>query len=752
RRPTIVSNRIIIKLWKASPGQILLGRRVDLSRKRRNNTGNSSAGATHQLSMETSSSSGNFFWQWEFITDSGNILEHFIPNKWVFRNKRDQRGIVVQNKVRLVAHGHKQEEGIDYDEVFAPVARIEAIMLFFAYASFMDFTMYQMDTKIHVDNKSAICVVKNPLYHSKTKHIKIRHHFIRDSYEKRLIEMVKIHTDSNVADLLTKAFDVTSLKDIFLMMVMLIWCNMLVTELIMLVFSILDFINTTNGHQFTMSNDKKELAIPWKTTTGKEFSNSLMAGSLPKTISAKFWNTVSSKTVNSIKQIHAVVDSKDVVISESLVRGDLLFDDEDGITCQTNDEIFENLALMGYEPFSTKLTFQKGYVTPLVDTMLVQHQAPEDEGSAIPPEPQPTLSTSQQPTSEEGDRVERVITIDASLEAAHDSDNITKTQTTAVPNVDIPQGIDTCGRPRHQETIGGTSAQTRSERLLEQPNEPPLTEGHTSGSKEDRLEENIKLTDTVPTPYDLPLTGGYTPGSDEGRITLAELLETYTILVKKLESQLKHKRSKVVIHSSDKEGPSVHIEDSSKQGRIIEEMDKDKNINLVIKQGEVQETTEHSRGDDDETFAETLLNIKSSSANDKGKGIIEQPNHNIFHTLMMLSKRLKIGAKAIAVYGMRLPEGMLNEAMKSSMAYKMYDKEMKKLKVSTTQPQPAESTQETHKESSALVVRIRGKQKKGKGKVPSISELGSVTKKARVQKKIVTINKQILDEKLNPYG
>ncbi|GJX94318.1 putative ribonuclease H-like domain-containing protein [Tanacetum coccineum] len=64
-------------------------------------------------------------------------------------------------------------------------------------------------TKIHVDNKSAICVVKNPVYHSKTKHIEIRHHFIRDSYEKRLIEMVKIHIDNNVADLLTKAFDVS---------------------------------------------------------------------------------------------------------------------------------------------------------------------------------------------------------------------------------------------------------------------------------------------------------------------------------------------------------------------------------------------------------------------------------------------------------------------------------------------------------------------------------------------------------------
>ncbi|GJV77402.1 putative ribonuclease H-like domain-containing protein [Tanacetum coccineum] len=112
----------------------------------------------------------------------------------------------------------------------------------------LDYGFNFMQTKIHVDNESAICVVKNPVYHSKTKHIEIRHHFIRDSYEKRLIEMVKIHTDYNVADLLTKAFDVTRF-------------------------------------QFLIASiDKKELAIPGQTATGKEFSNPLMADSLPKTI------------------------------------------------------------------------------------------------------------------------------------------------------------------------------------------------------------------------------------------------------------------------------------------------------------------------------------------------------------------------------------------------------------------------------------------------------------------------------------
>ncbi|GJZ31238.1 putative ribonuclease H-like domain-containing protein [Tanacetum coccineum] len=70
-----------------------------------------------------------------------------IGTKWVLKKKRDEKGIVIRNKARLVAQGYTQEEGIDYKEVFAPVARIEAIRLFLAYASYMGFTVYQMDVK-----------------------------------------------------------------------------------------------------------------------------------------------------------------------------------------------------------------------------------------------------------------------------------------------------------------------------------------------------------------------------------------------------------------------------------------------------------------------------------------------------------------------------------------------------------------------------------------------------------------------------
>ncbi|GKC63564.1 retrovirus-related pol polyprotein from transposon TNT 1-94, partial [Tanacetum coccineum] len=70
-----------------------------------------------------------------------------IRLKWLFRNKMDEEEVVTKNTNRLVSKGYKQEEGIDYDETFAPVARLEAIRIFLAYASYMGFTIFQMDVK-----------------------------------------------------------------------------------------------------------------------------------------------------------------------------------------------------------------------------------------------------------------------------------------------------------------------------------------------------------------------------------------------------------------------------------------------------------------------------------------------------------------------------------------------------------------------------------------------------------------------------
>ncbi|GJR28904.1 putative ribonuclease H-like domain-containing protein [Tanacetum coccineum] len=73
----------------------------------------------------------------------------------------------------------------------------------------LDYGFNFINTKIYINNETTIFIVKNPVFHSKTKHIEIRHHFIRDAYEKKLIQVLKIHTNDNVADLLTKAFDVS---------------------------------------------------------------------------------------------------------------------------------------------------------------------------------------------------------------------------------------------------------------------------------------------------------------------------------------------------------------------------------------------------------------------------------------------------------------------------------------------------------------------------------------------------------------
>src|SRR5437667_10293799 len=70
-----------------------------------------------------------------------------IGTKWVFRNKLDEAGIVTRNKARLVAKGYLQEEGINFDETFAPVARLEAIRIFLAYAAHSNYKVYQMDIK-----------------------------------------------------------------------------------------------------------------------------------------------------------------------------------------------------------------------------------------------------------------------------------------------------------------------------------------------------------------------------------------------------------------------------------------------------------------------------------------------------------------------------------------------------------------------------------------------------------------------------
>ncbi|GJU13746.1 ribonuclease H-like domain-containing protein [Tanacetum coccineum] len=368
------------------------------------------------------------------VTDHG---KRAIGTKWVYRNKKDDLGIVVRNKARLVAQGYTQEKGIDYDEVFAPVARIEAIRLFLAYASFMGLIVYQMDVKstflygtieeevyvcqppgfedpqfpnkvykkedgifISQDNYVAdilkkfdfttvkaastpietnkalnkdeeaedvdfqvtpkfffphISVVRrifrnlkgqpklglwcprdSPfdleafsdsdyvgasldrkstiggliVFHSKTKHIEIRHHFIRDSYKKKLIQVIKIHKDHNVADLLSNAFDVSRKAK-----------------------------NTTE-----ISQSSGPIPLITYETVIKEWEDRIeKAATTASSLVAE------QDSVNGERQIQALVDKKKVIITETSIGSDLKLNDVDGTDCLPTATIFAELERMGLQ-------------------------------------------------------------------------------------------------------------------------------------------------------------------------------------------------------------------------------------------------------------------------------------------------------------------------------------------------------------------------------------------------------------------
>ena len=82
---------------------------------------------------------------WELVPRPKN--RPIIDAKWVFQNKLDKTGTMIRNKARLVAKGYSQEEGIDFDETFTPITRLEAIIMFLAFAAHSKFKVYQMNVK-----------------------------------------------------------------------------------------------------------------------------------------------------------------------------------------------------------------------------------------------------------------------------------------------------------------------------------------------------------------------------------------------------------------------------------------------------------------------------------------------------------------------------------------------------------------------------------------------------------------------------
>ncbi|GKE46067.1 retrovirus-related pol polyprotein from transposon TNT 1-94 [Tanacetum coccineum] len=142
------------------------------------------------------------------LIEPKKVTQALTDPSWIEAiNKKDERGIVVRNKARLVAQGYTQEEGINYDEVFAPVARIEAIRLFLAYSSFMGFIVYQMDMKsafLYGTIEEDVYVCQPPRFEDPQFPDKVYKVMQRD-------DGIFISQDKYVADILKK-FDFVTIK------------------------------------------------------------------------------------------------------------------------------------------------------------------------------------------------------------------------------------------------------------------------------------------------------------------------------------------------------------------------------------------------------------------------------------------------------------------------------------------------------------------------------------------------------------
>ncbi|GKC09152.1 putative ribonuclease H-like domain-containing protein [Tanacetum coccineum] len=410
---------------------------------------------------------------------SKNLEEHGKNPK---RNKKDERGIVIRNKARLVAQGYTQEEGIDYDEVFTSVARIEAIRLFLAYASFKDFVVYQMDVKSaflygKIEEEVYVCQppgfedpdfldrvykIEKALYglhqaprawYETLSTYMLDNEFQRGKIDKTLfikrykcdillvqmssmgeltfflglqVEQKKdgifISQDKYVGEILKKfrfIEDKTASTPIETQKSLLKDKNgeevdvhiyrYQVNPKVSYLYAVkknwylkgqpklglwypkdspFDLVAYTDSDYAGASLDRKSTArgcqflgcrlISWQckkqtvvanSTTEAEYVAAssccgqlylILLGKAKKSVKLMmeklfrmelelmlFWTTVKAKTINGEVQLHAIVDGKKVIITESTVRRDLQLEDAEGVDCLPNSTIFEQLTLMG---------------------------------------------------------------------------------------------------------------------------------------------------------------------------------------------------------------------------------------------------------------------------------------------------------------------------------------------------------------------------------------------------------------------
>ncbi|GJT29284.1 hypothetical protein Tco_0909559 [Tanacetum coccineum] len=368
----------------------------------------------------------------------------------------------------------------------------------------------------------------------------------------------------------------------------------------------------------------------------------------------QFWATVKVKTVNGEVQLQALVDGKKIIITEASVRRNLQLNDEEGMDCLPNATIFEELTRMGvgkafvleekplnFQPMMVQA--QKKMVEgstnpllfPITHHIRFNHQhltskkqelgshplkqrsrRPKRKDIEVPQPSGPTDNVADKVVNKEmDDSLVRAATTTSSLETEQDNGNIDKTRSKATLNEPNSQGTGSGSGPRIQETMRDTIARTRFKNVSKTSNDSLLAGVNTPRSDEDRLKLNelmefcTKLQQRV---LDL----------ENIKTAQAQEITSLKLRVKKLEKKggsRTHKlkrlykvgRSARVI-SSD-EASLGDQEDASKQGRKIDDIDKDAEITLVHEtQGRYGDEEMFDTGvlDGDEVLEEPEVNIK----------------------------------------------------------------------------------------------------------------------------------------------
>ncbi|GJT46999.1 putative ribonuclease H-like domain-containing protein [Tanacetum coccineum] len=507
--------------------------------------------------------------------------KHAIGTKWVYRNKKDERGIVVRNKARQVAQGYSQEEGIDYDEVFAPVDRIEAIRLFLAYASFMGFIVYQMDVK----SAFLYGTIEEEVAWYET----LSTYLLENGFRRGIIDKLCLSRRTKFKGLMHKKFQMSSIGELtfFLGLQVMQRDNGIFISQDKYVADILkkfDFSSVKTASTLIKTNKallKDEEAEDVDVHLYKSMIGSLMylTAFRPDIMfvvctCARFQVTLKVSHLHAMKRIFRYLKGqpklglwypKDSLFnleafSDSNYAGASL-DRKSTIggcqflgkrliswqckkqtvvansTTEVEYVVAANCRGQTFDVSSDELGVKTGSCKVNAARQdLVMLGEIEGKGSAQPSEPQPPSSTA--PPSQ-------VTTVATQHQKTHKPRRAKRGWDTEIPQSSGPSKKvgDEAVYTREDDRVvrdattassleaEKENAHTRFKTASKKSHDPPLSEGNTSRSGEDSMEHLVDLTAFVPpTPHDSPLSGGHIPGSDEGRPNFNELINLCTQL------------------------------------------------------------------------------------------------------------------------------------------------------------------------------------------------------------------------------